>query len=68
VFSGESYKDYVRDQNELDVIFGRFFPEWTDTSYDRNVMPLAEIPSTTILIDGSKNGTRIPSVSVPGTP
>jgi hypothetical protein len=48
LFSGESHEDYVRYQKELEVIFVSFFPEWTDTSYGRNVMPLPEIPSTTI--------------------
>jgi hypothetical protein len=48
LFSGESQKDYVRYQKELEVIFVRFFPEWTDESYGGKVLPSAEIPSTTI--------------------
>jgi hypothetical protein len=48
LFTGESHKDYVRSRKELDVIFAPFFLEWTDRSYQRKVLPLAEIPRRTI--------------------
>jgi hypothetical protein len=48
LFSGESHRDYDRYGKELDVIFATFFPEWTDRRYRRKVLPLAEIPRSTI--------------------
>jgi hypothetical protein len=48
ILSGESHQDYVRYEKELEVIFATFFPEWTDRSYPCKVLPLAEIPRTTI--------------------
>jgi hypothetical protein len=48
LFSGEPHKDYFRHKKKLEVIFTRHFPYWDETAYERCVLPLADIPHTTI--------------------
>jgi serine/threonine protein kinase len=47
-FSGEAHNDYSRHKKQLEVIFTAHFPRWDETSYERCILPLAEIPAATI--------------------
>jgi hypothetical protein len=48
LFSGEAHKDYSRHKKKLEAIFTSHFPHWNESSYELCVLPLAEIPHTTI--------------------
>jgi hypothetical protein len=48
LFSGRPHKDYRRHKAELAFIFDHIFPNWKSYSYQFEILPVANIPESTI--------------------